>query len=172
MSNTYITKRKTKALKRATTPGGTGNRPFWKFKDKRTHRKEPIPMTEKDFQSHPMTAPDDTVQIMQPMLLNKSIITGKLRSLINMLGECTEGNEMDYSIETDKLIDEMKLYDKAWKEQNVIKEGHSREGTELADEFAKILMDIPDGGAECFPFETILRISREYGLGITEEDIY
>ena len=47
---------------------------------------------------------------MQPMLLNKSIITGKLHSLINMLGECTEGNEMDYSIETDKLIDEMKLY--------------------------------------------------------------
>ena len=172
MSNTYTTKRKTKALKRATTPGGTGNRPFWKFKDKRTNRKEPRPMTEKDFQSHPMTAPDDTVQIMQPMLLNKSIITGKLHSLINMLGECTEGNEMDYSIETDKLIDEMKLYDTAWKEKNGIKEGHSREGTELADEFAKILMDIPDGGAECFPFETILRISREYGLGITEEDIY
>ena len=129
-------------------------------------------MTEKDFQSHPMTAPDDTVQIMQPMLLNKSIITGKLHSLINMLGECTEGNAMDYSIETDKLIDEMKLYDTVWKEKNGIKGGHSREGTELADEFAKILMDIPDGGAECFPFETILRISREYGLGITEEDIY
>lgn len=119
-----------------------------------------------------MTAPDDTVQIMQPMLLNKSIITGKLHSLINMLGECTEGNEMDYSIETDKLIDEMNLYDTVWKEKNGIKGGHRREGTELADEFAKILMDIPDGGAECFPFETILRISREYGLGITEEDIY
>ena len=58
-------------------------------------------MTEKDFQSHPIYAPEDTVQIMQPMLLNKSIITGKLHSLINMLGECTEGNEMDYSIETD-----------------------------------------------------------------------
>ena len=43
------------------------------------------------------------------------------------------------------------------------KEGrHSREAVELVREFVAKLESIPDGCAECFPFETIEELRREY----------
>ena len=43
---------------------------------------------------------------------------------------------------------------------------------ELVREFVAVLMMMTDDGGETYPFEEILELSREYGLGITEEDIY
>ncbi|WP_044931698.1 hypothetical protein [Oribacterium sp. NK2B42] len=39
---------------------------------------------------------------------------------------------------------------------------HSSEAVELVREFVKRLEEIPDGCAECFSFETIDEMSREY----------
>ena len=41
---------------------------------------------------------------------------------------------------------------------------HSVEGIELVKEFVSKLEQIPDGCAECFPFEQIEELKREYGL--------
>jgi len=45
---------------------------------------------------------------------------------------------------------------------------HSREAKELVEEFVAMLENIPDGCAECFPFETIAKLKWEY-LGQNED---
>jgi len=39
---------------------------------------------------------------------------------------------------------------------------HSEKAVQLVKEFILILEDIPDGCAECFPFETIDKLKEEY----------
>ena len=39
---------------------------------------------------------------------------------------------------------------------------HSREAIDLVEEFADKLEEIPDGGAELFPFELIEELREEY----------
>ena len=39
---------------------------------------------------------------------------------------------------------------------------HSREAVALVEQFVSILEDIPDEGAECFPFELIDELREEY----------
>ena len=58
------------------------------------------------------------------------------------------------------------------KKEAGIATGHSKEAVELAREFAEVLMMMTDDGGETYPYEEILELSKEYGLGITEEDIY
>ena len=42
------------------------------------------------------------------------------------------------------------------------KRDHSREAKDLVKEFVAKLEEIPDGGAEVFPFEMIDRLKKEY----------
>ena len=60
-------------------------------------------------------------------------------------------------------------YDQVWYVRHMPEEGrHSREAKELVEAFVAILENIPDGCAECFPFETIDELKREY-LGQNED---
>ena len=107
-----------------------------------------------------------------PLIINKERLIQKLRELMAMFGDCDFDNETDYKVETDKLIRQIEVFDELVKKEAGIDTGHSKEAVELAREFAEVLMMITDDGGETYPYEEILELSQEYGLGITEEDIY
>ena len=114
----------------------------------------------------------ETYTAYVPLLLNKKRITDKLWQLIGRLGDCDWRTEMEYSTETDKLIRQIEAYDEIVKLETGVEDVHSEEAVALVKEFVEILMQVPDGGSDTFPFAEILALSNEYGLGITEEDIY
>ena len=114
----------------------------------------------------------DTVRVLFPVDINKEIILSKLKYLIYRLGDVSWKNETEYSCETHRLIEQVEIYDYIWKQNHGIKEGHSAEATELMKEFVKVLRGEVLDGDECYPFEVILEISKDYGLGITEENLY
>ena len=61
------------------------------------------------------------------------------------------------------LISQIEIYDQIWSVRHVPEEGeHSEEAKKLVREFIAKLEEIPDGCAECFPFETIDELREEY----------
>lgn len=61
------------------------------------------------------------------------------------------------------LISQIEIYDQIWYVRHIPKDGkHSMEAKKLVEEFIEKLKEIPDGGAECFPFEVIDRLREEY----------
>lgn len=64
------------------------------------------------------------------------------------------------------LIEQIAIYDKIWynrtKEDSDKTKQHSQKAISLVKEFIKLLESIPDGCAECFPFETIDELKKEY----------
>ena len=105
----------------------------------------------------------DNVRIYIPLDLNKDVIIRRLDSLIYHYGEANEGNESEFRVDVNLLIYQIEIYDQVWYVRHMPKEGrHSKEAIELVKEFVKKLEDIPDGCAECFPFETIDELKREY----------
>ena len=78
-------------------------------------------------------------------------------------GEATEENEMEFGIDVGMIISQVEIYDQAWPIRHMPKEGeHSPEGKALVREVITRLEEIPDGCAECFPFETIDELKQEY----------
>ena len=114
----------------------------------------------------------ETYTVYVPLIINKERIIHKLRELMAMLGDCDLDNETDYKVETDKLIRQIEVFDELVKKEAGIDTGHSKEAVELAREFAEVLMMMTDDGGETYPYEEILELGQEYGLGITEGDIY
>ena len=105
----------------------------------------------------------DNVRIYIPLDLNKDTIIRRLDSLIYHYGEANEGNELEFRVDVNLLIFQIEIYDQVWYVRHMPKEGrHSKEAIELVEAFVKKLEDIPDGCAECFPFETIDELKREY----------
>lgn len=112
------------------------------------------------------TAPEKknhNVRIYVPIDLNKEAILQRLDRIIYHYGEVNEGNEFEFSADVDMLISQIEIYDQVWSERHMPKEGeHSEETRELVREFIRKLKAIPDGCAECFPFETIDELREEY----------
>ena len=105
----------------------------------------------------------DNIRVYVPLDLNKEAILRRLDRLIIQYGEANEDNESEFSIDVDRLVSQVEIYDQIWSIRDVPEEGkHSAEAVELVKEFVERLKDIPDGCAECFPFETIDEMSREY----------
>ena len=105
----------------------------------------------------------DNVRIYIPLDLNKDAIIRRLDSLIYHYGEANEGNESEFRVDVNLLIYQIEIYDQVWYVRHMPKEGrHSKEAIELVEAFVKKLEEIPDGCAECFPFETIDELKREY----------
>lgn len=78
-------------------------------------------------------------------------------------GEATEKNEMEFSIDVGMLVSQIEIYDQIWYGQHAPAEGeHSAEAIDLVSVFVKKLEEIPDGCAECFPYELIGQLKAEY----------
>ncbi len=117
----------------------------------------------------------DNVRIYVPIDLNKEAILRRLDRIIYQYGEANEDNEFEFGIDVDMLISQIEIYDQVWSVRHTPDEGdHSAEAKELVREFIAKLKEIPDGCAECFPFETIDELREEYlskvhGTGISRE---
>ncbi len=60
-------------------------------------------------------------------------------------------------------ISQIEIYDQVWYVRHMPDEGdHSQEAKDLVKDFVKRLEEIPDGCAECFPFDTIEELKKEY----------
>lgn len=106
---------------------------------------------------------EDNVRVYIPMDLNKDAILRRLDMVIEHYGEANERNEIDFSIDVNLIISQVEIYDQIWYVRHMPREGtHSKEAISLVEEFVARLEDIPDGCAECFPFETIEELKREY----------
>ena len=105
----------------------------------------------------------DNVRIYIPMDLNRDAILRRLDAVIAHYGEANEKNEMDFNADVDAIISQIEIYDQVWYVRHMSSEGHhSREAIALVNEFVARLEEIPDGCAECFPFETIDELKQEY----------
>ena len=113
---------------------------------------------------------EENVRIYVPLDLNKDAILRRLHRVIYQYKEANEENEFEFRIDVDMIISQIEIYDQVWYVRHVPEEGnHSAEAIELVKEFVAMLEDIPDGCAECFPFETIDELKKEY-LGWSGED--
>lgn len=108
-------------------------------------------------------AEEDNLRIYVPIDLNKKAIMRRLWRIIGCYGEANENNESEFRLDVDMLISQIEIYDQRWYVRHMPKKGkHSLEAIELVKEFVKELEQIPDGCAECFPFETIAELKLEY----------
>lgn len=106
---------------------------------------------------------EDNIRIYVPMDLNKDAILRRLDNIIGLYGEAREDNEIEFSIDVGMIISQLEIYDQIWFVRHMPKKGeHSREAKELVTEIIARLEDIPDGCAECFPFELIDELKQEY----------
>ena len=106
---------------------------------------------------------EDNIRVYIPLDINKAAIIRRLFDLIDRYGEANEDNEFNFSSDVDALVSQIEIYDQIWNARHVPERGgHSREAVELVEEFIDKLEEIPDGGAELFPFELIEELREEY----------
>ncbi len=105
----------------------------------------------------------DNVRIYAPIDLNRKAILRRLDRIIASYGEANEGNEMEYDSDVSMLVSQIEIYDQICYVRHTSSENsHSDEGVSLVKEFVARLEAIPDGCAECFSFELIDKLKREY----------
>ena len=105
----------------------------------------------------------DNVRIYVPLDLSSDLILRRLEHVILRYGEANEENESNFSADVDAIISQIEIYDQVWYVRHMPENGrHSAEAIELVREFVSRLEEIPDGCAECFPFETIEELKMEY----------
>ena len=111
---------------------------------------------------------EDNIRIYVPMDLNRESVLRRLQGIIRRYGEASEENESDFRSEVDRLIEQIGIYDQIWymrtmrESDQVSTRQHSIRGIELVKEFICMLESIPDACAECFPFETIEELKKEF----------
>lgn len=106
---------------------------------------------------------EDNVRIYIPMDLKREAILRRFERVIVHYGEANARNEIEFSVDVGMVISQLEIYDQVWFGRRVPEKGeHSREAKELAREMIARLEAIPDGCAECFPFEVIDDLRREY----------
>lgn len=116
-------------------------------------------------------AEEDNVRVYLPLDLNREAILRRLKTIINHYEWSTEENEFDFSADVDMLIEQIRIYDRFWCQQTKLEDGkHSEKAVSLVKEFIKSLEVIPDGCAELFPWETIDKLKK--GFGVEIEDGY
>ena len=115
--------------------------------------------------------PDDNVRIYVPIDINPEAIMWRLNFLFVTMDYPTEDNESAYSFAVRRIISQLEIYDQVCVTRNfensVQKElggvRHSREGIELARRIADYLEE-NDGIAECFPWDEIEELRKEFWL--------
>lgn len=111
-------------------------------------------------------APDvqeDDVRVYVPLDLNRKAILRRLEIIIAHYGFATEENEFSYSGAVDEIISQLEMYDKVCCSRNMPQKGkHSCKAIAIVQDIIALLEDLPDGGAELFPFELITELKKEY----------
>ena len=105
----------------------------------------------------------DNIRVYVPLDLNHSAILRRLEAVIDRYGEANEENEMDFSIDVESILSQVEIYDQIWyvrEYQETMR--HSQRAVSLIKEIINRLENIVDGGAECFPFEIIEELRKEY----------
>lgn len=106
---------------------------------------------------------DDNIRVYVPLDLNRRLILRRLSRVINHYKEANEKNEIAFQADVLKIVSQIEIYDQIWYIRHMPgKREHSSEATELVREFVKMLEEIPDGGAELFPFELVDELRNEY----------
>ena len=105
----------------------------------------------------------DNIRIYIPLDINHNAILRRLDRIIAFYKEVSWKNEMDFDEDVSMLLSQLEIYDQIWYVRHMPPEGgHSREGIALVKEFVSRLEEIPDGCAECFPFDMIEELRQEY----------
>ena len=105
----------------------------------------------------------DNLRVYIPLDLNKVAILRRSDHIIHKYGEVNWKNEFNFSVDVERLIRQLEIYDQFWYIRNMPKEGkHSIEAKELVREFIERLDNILDGGADQFPFKLIDELTEEY----------
>ena len=117
-----------------------------------------------EYPAHPEPEEEeDNVRVYVPMDLNRNAILRRIDRVISQFGEANEENESEYYVEVGQILNQVEIYDQIWYARNTPEKGkHSAEAVTLVKELVEKLEDIPDGCAECFPFETIEELRVEY----------
>ena len=130
------------------------------------------PQTKADVEKfqQPETSADN-VRVYIPMDLNRAAILGRLDEIIDRNGECSEANELVYSAEVATIISQLEIYDQVHfrrdcdqkdDKTNNANSNHSPSGQMLAKKIVAKLAEIPDDGAESFPFDLIAELETEF----------
>lgn len=106
---------------------------------------------------------EDNIRVYIPLDINRDSILRRLDALIASYGEANENNEISFCTDVSEIISQVEIYDQIWYVRKIPKEGrHSQRGIDLVKEIFTRLEEIPDGCAECFPFETIEELKHEF----------
>jgi hypothetical protein len=105
----------------------------------------------------------DNIRVFIPMDINHKAILRRIRTIILKYGEANERNELSFLKEIEAIVAQTEIYDQIWFARTVPQgKKHSEKGTALIREVVSLLREIPDGGAEIFPFELIESLEIEY----------
>ena len=115
----------------------------------------------------PSNRPDleepDNIRVYIPMDINKQAILRRLDDIIRHYGAATERNEFEFSTDVAGILSQLELYDQILCQRQMPPDGrHCEQAASLAADIIARLEAIPDGCAECFPFETMEALQREY----------
>ena len=114
-------------------------------------------------------AQEDNIRVYIPLDLNRKAILRRLDDVIQRYGIARESNESSFSLDVKRVISQLEIYDQIWHIRHMAEGKHSRNAVRLVQEIIQRLEAIPDGCAECFPFELIDRLKAEYLLDCADE---
>ena len=124
----------------------------------------------------------DHIRVYVPLDLSKDAILNYFKAVLDCFGCADEENEMAFSGAVDQVITRLEIYDQVWftREMSESQSGnhidpvnqedraahHSRHAAEIARDIVDGLAQLAEDGctAECFPYETIDMLCKEYGF--------
>ena len=105
---------------------------------------------------------EDNIRVFIPLDLNRKAILRRLDDVIQRYGIATESNESGFRGDVGQVISQLEIYDQIWHIRRMAEGKHSCNAVWLVQDIIQRLEAIPDGCAECFPFELIDRLKAEY----------
>lgn len=105
---------------------------------------------------------EDNIRVYIPLDLNRKAILRRLDDVIQRYGIATELNESGFRGNVGQVISQLEIYDQIWHIRRMAEGKHSCNAVRLVQDIIQRLEAIPDGCAECFPFELIDRLKAEY----------
>ena len=132
----------------------------------------------------------DHIRVYVPLDLSKDAILNYFKAVLDCFGRADEENEMAFSGAVDQAITRLEIYDQVWftRELSKTRAGkpidpdneedrdpvnqedrvahHSQHATEIVRAIVDGLAQLAEDGctAECFPYETIDMLCKEYGF--------